>query len=233
MQPYLFPYLGHFQLMAASDLWVVFDSVKYRPKSWMNRNRILHPDEDLEWRYITIPVNRSSTKLAAKDVTCDSDSGWKDLLQKRFSVYDGIAPNYEITMRLINEIIDFESNFLSNIAVHALQRVASELGISTEIMLQSNLVPSDSASHPGGWAPKIAKSLGAAAYVNPESGRHLFRKEEFTELGISLEFLSPHLPTYNQGDRKFVGSLSILDVLMFNDWKQVSEWSKFGSLLPG
>lgn len=43
MQPYFFPYLGHFSLIAASDAWIVFDVRQYTPRTWMNRNRILHP----------------------------------------------------------------------------------------------------------------------------------------------------------------------------------------------
>ena len=43
MQPYFFPYIGYFSLIANTDLWVVFDTPQYTRKSWMNRNRILHP----------------------------------------------------------------------------------------------------------------------------------------------------------------------------------------------
>jgi hypothetical protein len=43
MQPYFFPYLGHFGLIAAVDQWIVFDVTQYTPKTW-NRNPSLHPD---------------------------------------------------------------------------------------------------------------------------------------------------------------------------------------------
>lgn len=43
MQPYFFPYPGHFALIAHVDQWLVFDITQYTPKTWMNRNRILHP----------------------------------------------------------------------------------------------------------------------------------------------------------------------------------------------
>ena len=41
MQPYLFPYIGYFQLMAAVDLFIVYDNIKYTKKGWINRNRFL------------------------------------------------------------------------------------------------------------------------------------------------------------------------------------------------
>jgi len=50
MQPYFFPYLGHFSLISSVDKWIVFDVTQYTPKTWMNRNRILHPKTG--WQYV-------------------------------------------------------------------------------------------------------------------------------------------------------------------------------------
>ena len=41
MQPYLFPYIGYFQLMNAVDKFVVYDDVNFINKGWINRNRLL------------------------------------------------------------------------------------------------------------------------------------------------------------------------------------------------
>ena len=52
MQPYFFPYLGYYQLMMAVERWIVFDIVKYADRSWMNRNRVLHPTTGWSTYYI-------------------------------------------------------------------------------------------------------------------------------------------------------------------------------------
>lgn len=52
MQPYFFPYLGYFQLMASVDTWVFFDDIQFVNKGWVNRNRILHPDPAKGWQYM-------------------------------------------------------------------------------------------------------------------------------------------------------------------------------------
>lgn len=41
MQPYLFPYLGYWQMIAAADTFVLFDDVNYIKRGWINRNNIL------------------------------------------------------------------------------------------------------------------------------------------------------------------------------------------------
>ena len=41
MQPYLFPYIGYFQLINAVDKFVFYDDVNFIKNGWINRNRIL------------------------------------------------------------------------------------------------------------------------------------------------------------------------------------------------
>jgi len=41
MQAYFFPYIGYFQLIAAVDLFIVYDNIKYTKKGWISRNRML------------------------------------------------------------------------------------------------------------------------------------------------------------------------------------------------
>ena len=41
MQPYLFPYIGYFQLIEAADVFVIGDSVQYIKNGWVNRNYYL------------------------------------------------------------------------------------------------------------------------------------------------------------------------------------------------
>ncbi|WP_248638492.1 WbqC family protein, partial [Citrobacter koseri] len=41
MQPYLFPYLGYFQLINAVDQFVIYDDVNYIRQGYINRNTIL------------------------------------------------------------------------------------------------------------------------------------------------------------------------------------------------
>ncbi|MDX9930187.1 MAG: WbqC family protein, partial [Bacteroidales bacterium] len=40
MQPYIFPYLGYFQLIQSVDRFVLYDDVNYVKGGWVNRNFI-------------------------------------------------------------------------------------------------------------------------------------------------------------------------------------------------
>lgn len=57
MQPYLFPYLGYFQLIRAVDAFVVYDDVNFIKGGWINRNYTLaNGDRQL----INLPLHGAS-----------------------------------------------------------------------------------------------------------------------------------------------------------------------------
>ncbi len=60
MQPYLFPYIGYFQLMASADIFVFHDDVQYIKGGWVNRNRILSSGEPC---WVTLPVAARAHRL--------------------------------------------------------------------------------------------------------------------------------------------------------------------------
>ena len=63
----------------------------------------------------------------------------------------------------------------------------------------------------------ICKQEGAQRYINPVGGQKLYHRPHFAAHGIDLKFISGQPIQYPQYDHSFVPSLSIIDVLMFND----------------
>jgi hypothetical protein len=61
MQPYLFPYLGYFQLIRSADVFVVYDDVNYIKGGWINRNFIIANYLDLnpDW-HISSALNKDN-----------------------------------------------------------------------------------------------------------------------------------------------------------------------------
>ena len=52
MQPYIFPYIGYFQLIEAVDTFVLYDDVNFIKQGWINRNRILLNGRDYMFNII-------------------------------------------------------------------------------------------------------------------------------------------------------------------------------------
>src|SRR5204862_7507391 len=81
MQPYLFPYIGYYQLMHACDRFVVADDVTFIKQGWINRNRLLINGSAA---YFTVPVRRHPADALIRDVEIDDGQGrpWRGAMLK-------------------------------------------------------------------------------------------------------------------------------------------------------
>lgn len=70
MQPYLFPYIGYFQLIYASDLFMLFDDVAYIKKGYINRNSIMMDGQPFRF---TVPVPGASQNKKIYELSYSSD----------------------------------------------------------------------------------------------------------------------------------------------------------------
>ncbi|GAD02685.1 WbqC family protein [Agarivorans albus] len=222
MQPYFLPYLGYFQLMAHVDIWVIFDQVQFIDKGWVNRNRILHPDESKQWQFITVPLSKRGQFDYINTLSIHNDAKWKKQIRGKFDYWRKKAPYFKASMELLDECLALETDSLGDLLAHSLATTNQYLGISTPLVVQSKEnMPIDSVEHAGQWALEIAKHYGADEYINPCGGAVIFKQQEFDEHNIQLKFLRPELKAYSQRRNQFVPGLSIIDVLMWNSIEEV------------
>lgn len=222
MQPYLLPYIGYFQLIAAVDLFIVYDNIKYTKKGWINRNRILLNGAP---ETITVPLESASDSLDICARSVSPDFRRRKLLGTVSNAYRK-APQYGVVFPLFEQIVNFESPGLFEFLLHSLVVICSYLKIATPIERSSRLVIG---SELRGQNRVVSTCLvcGASRYVNASGGVELYSSRDFASAGITLQFLRPELIAYRQFEAPFVPWLSILDVLMFNSVAEIRE-----SILP-
>jgi len=223
MQPYFFPYLGHYSLIAAVDEWIVFDITQYTPKTWMNRNRILHPKAG--WQYVTVPLSNSSISIKTHEARVLNLAETKSNIIGKFSHYKKKAPYFDAVNALVNEVFDSaKDDSLVHFNVNGLRAVCNYLNIPFNYRICSELnLPLPDRLGAGDWALEICSLLGASSYLNPASGAEIFDMAEFARRGISLHFAQPTEFAYRTGPYQFEPYLSILDVLMWNSPAAVAE----------
>ena len=71
---------------------------------------------------------------------------------------------------------------------------------------------------------EICRLLNSDHYINSIGGKDLYSKEEFKNNGIELQFLKPKLNSYIQFTHDFTPYLSIIDIIMFNDLKDIRKY---------
>jgi hypothetical protein len=77
MQPYLFPYIGYFQLIHAVDKFLLLDDVAYINKGWINRNRILVNGRD---QLFVLPLEGASQNRTINSLSLLRESKWRNNL---------------------------------------------------------------------------------------------------------------------------------------------------------
>jgi WbqC-like protein len=216
MQPYFFPYLGHFALIAAVDEWVVFDVTQYTRKSWINRNRVLHPDGG--WQYVSIPLVNSSIHIKISEARIAKFRELEHYVLGKILHYKRRAPYYVQACEIVRSTFaGLPDDGLVSLNVAGLRTVCQYLGLQFHYRICSQLaIDWPDGLSAGRWAPWISAKLSADVYINPVGGRELFDPADFADAGVSLEFLDFASFIYDTPPCNFEKDLSILDVLMWN-----------------
>lgn len=218
MQPYFFPYIGYFQLIAAADLFIVYDNIQYTKKGWINRNRILQNGKDA---IFTLPLKSDSDYLDVCERKLAADFNRDKLLNRLQGAYLR-APYFIQTFPLVEQIIRYENQNLFHFLHHSIARTCERLGIATELRISSDIaIDHDLKNQDKVLA--LCAAVGASAYVNTSGGMELYSKEAFRSSGIDLEFIRSKPFEYPQFGARFVPWLSIIDVMMFNPFETIKE----------
>ena len=211
MQPYFFPYIGYFQLIAAADIFIVYDNIKYTKKGWINRNRLLQNGKDMMF---SLPLKSATDTLDVCERELATDFNRNKLLNQFKGAYRH-APYFTQTLPLIEEIVQYEDTNLFRFLHHSIVRTCEYLGITTEIRISSGITIDHNLKNQD-KVLALCEAVGASTYVNASGGMALYSKETFREEGIELTFIQSKPLEYPQFGGAFVPWLSIIDVMMFN-----------------
>ena len=211
MQPYFLPYIGYFQLIAAVDVFVVYDNIKYTKKGWINRNRML---QNGKGAIFTLPLKNDSDFLNVCQRSLSSEFNRGKLLNQFKSFYRQ-APYFYQTFGLIEEVVECPENNLFEYLHHSIVKISAHLGITTEIR-KSSCIAIDHTLRNQDKVLALCEVIGATTYINSIGGIDLYSKEEFQHKGIVLKFFQSKPYEYRQHGGEFVPWLSIIDVMMFN-----------------
>ena len=198
MQPYFFPYIGYFQLIAASNVFVLHDDVQYIVGGWVNRNRILLNGEA---RMITFPVQKAASVLPIKARSYVSgNQGLRHIINQVKQAYVK-APGYRQVFPLIEELLMFADRNVARFNENLIRHICDFIGIKTSIITSSGLDKDDGLSGQE-RVLDICQRVGATEYTNPIGGARLYQQEAFQSCGITLHFLAAQDERYRQhGDR--------------------------------
>jgi len=220
MQPYLFPYLGYFQLIKAVDIFVFYDDVNYINRGWINRNRILSNGKEL---LFTLPLKEASQNKLINEINSDISEKWKTKFFKTLHLSYSKAPYFKEVYDLIKSCLDCSNGNISSIAITSIINASNYLNLNTSFEVSSDKYADSKGLDRAHRLIEICKRNKVTTYINAIGGSDLYEKGYFNENKIELSFIKPKEIKYKQFKNDFVPWLSIIDVLMFNSVEQVNE----------
>lgn len=99
MQPYLFPYIGYWQLINAVDTFVIYDDVNFIKQGYINRNSILSNGKSQQF---TLELIGASSNKLIKEIEIGNNANkiLKTIKQSYIK-----APLFENVIILLEEIL--------------------------------------------------------------------------------------------------------------------------------
>lgn len=214
MQPYIFPYLGYYQLAYHSDKFVFYDNVNFIKGGFINRNYILSQGQS---QLFTLPVENASSFTKINQLSFTKNR--KKVIRSIEQSYSK-APFFKEVMPLVGDILGSEEHNVAALCRESISRVFDYLSMDFEHQLASDLHYDYEASAQDKLYA-LCKLYGADHYCNLAGGKILYDKAEFKKRGINLSFLQMNQVTYPQGKNDFVSQLSIIDLLMWQPVENV------------
>ncbi|HEY6976875.1 MAG TPA: WbqC family protein, partial [Chitinophagaceae bacterium] len=164
MQPYFFPYIGYFQLINSVDRFVIYDDVNFIKQGWINRNKILLNNKEYTF---TVQLKDASSFRLIKDTQIHEEfyQRWKIKFMKSIEVNYKSAPFFKPVNRILQNVLDSESKYISKLATNSLKAVSNYIGIKTFFIDTSSFYEN---SHLSGQERilDICKKEQASHYIN-------------------------------------------------------------------
>lgn len=209
-QPTLYPWIGYFNMIKNSDVFVFLDNVKFKKQTWHMRNRLKSGSKvNEEEIWVHIPTNISKTNTMIQDVLIDNTKDWKKKHTDVFQYnYGDKYKNIDFLEKLYKQ--DWEK--ISDFNIEFITECCKFLDINTKLVRASKLSVGGKKSH---LILDVCKQFNANELIaNSGSNNYLEKDREIFDIeNIKVSYHNYTPIKYAQHGDVFFENLSILDLL--------------------
>jgi len=208
-QPAYLPWLGYFDKINRSDIFIYLDTVQLEKNSYTCRNKIKTPQGST---WLTIPlITKGHTANSIGDIRIDNSQNWKKkhlknifLNYKKSKFFDELYPKIELL---------FEEDFdlFSDLAYRHLVFWLDEFNIQTKIVKSSTL---DIETKKSDLILDLCSFFNASKYLSGTLGKAYLNEGSFDQHGIQIEYQNYSHPVYQQLNGEFLPNMGIVDFWM-------------------
>ncbi len=212
-QPNFQPYLGIFNKIKHSDLFVIYDTAQYVRDRFDNRNQIKSEKGPI-WLTVPLQVKDSFLKRFF-EVKLPEDRLWIKKHLKSIQFNYARAPYFKIYFPELESLYQQPHETLADISTAIILFLMKSFGIqtrtirATELNLDLNLKSTE-------MLVAILQKTGAEEYLAGASGRNYMDMDLIDRAGIRVEFQHFTHPVYRQAWGEFIPNMAAID-LLFNE----------------
>jgi|ETN01SMinimDraft_4_1059930.scaffolds.fasta_scaffold66738_2 hypothetical protein len=211
LQPGYLPWLGFFEQIYKSEVFVVYDDVQYDKQGWRNRNRIKTAG-GVQW--LTVPViSNFRERPFTNEVVIDNKINWRKKHFLSIKQNYSRAPFYKKYIDIFEDAYSREWQYLIDIDLYFITEFVNCLGLNNKEIVRSSSL--DVRGEGIERLIALCKIFKADIFYEGAAGKNYIDGEYFEEHGIKVEFQDYRHPVYNQLHGDFVPYLSVID-LLFN-----------------
>ncbi len=222
-QPNFLPYLGFFDKLKHSDIFVIRDEVLFVRKDFHQRNKIRINSNDNknnpQFKWIKVPVVDVGDYILHVPIKKDEI---RDKLPWHKKILHDISVSYKGTKFFssffpkLEKIFDNSDEKLISLNMKLINFLKDSFGIKTKIILASelglkpeNYEKSDASED----IVNICKKIKANVYLSGDGAKNYINSDLFDKVGIKLMFQGYNHPVYEQRYPGFLKYMSALDAL--------------------
>ncbi|HMF86955.1 MAG TPA: WbqC family protein [Gemmatimonadaceae bacterium] len=221
-QPNFFPWLGYFDKIAKSDVFVILDSVQASKTggSWLNRVKLAMNGEA---RWVTAPIDRTFHGVKRVEDIEFTPTAWREQVLKTLTSAYGRAEHYRATMALIEPLVNNPEPNLSRFNQLAITTLARRLKLHSSRFVLSSSLHLESTSND--LLIDITRAVGGRTYLCGGGASEYFDERPFEEAGIDVRYQNFVHPQYQQASSgQAIPGLSVIDAIMNCGMDVVSGW---------
>jgi glutaredoxin-related protein len=208
-QPNHLPYLGFFEKITNSDIFIIYDNTQFKSEDFQNRNRI-RTNTEQGWMWLTVPVSYTFGTLI-KDVEI-KDQHWKKTHWKSIETNYAKAPYFKDYKDRFKAIYDKEWHNLSEFNTAIIKELCNSFNIQTKIVKASELIPEMNSKSTQALID-LCKAAGGNIYLSGSDGEKYLKLELFEKEGIRVVFQKYKHPEHKQvfhGFKPYMGAIDLL-----------------------
>ncbi len=209
-QPNYLPYLGFFDKLKRSDIFVIYDDAQFNKGDFHHRNkiRIYHG-----WKWLTVPIEKKRipiNEIVIRNEPVNNKKNWQEIQFNE--IYDNYkdTPYFPIYEKKLKDIYCNDYNMLLDLNMSLINFISSAFNITTKIVFSSDL------SFKSGSTQRlvdIVEALDGDVYLSGPAGRKYLDVSLFNNKGIEISYQDFDHPVYRQRYKGFIPNLSAIDAL--------------------